>query len=305
MGPTDIIGDSSSIYCEKGWYNMETDVSQLNQNAVVRNTKQTVKGDSLYYEKHTGFGRAINNVEIIDHEQDIILKGDRAIYYEQDNFAQLTEKAEFIQVNEDDSLYLHADTLLSDVDTSGAKYILAYYGVRIYRNNLQGRCDSMVYSTVDSVIRLYHEPVLWSEEYQISADYIELHTEHRKAKTMYLYNSSFLISKEDPQKFNQIKGKNMICHFRNNEIYRIDVSGNGQTIYYPEDEDGYIGMNKAICSDLVIMMKNGKVYGIRFLKKPDAVLYPLERAPEEELLLSGFKWLEEYRPLSKEDIFFK
>ncbi len=305
LEPTEIISDSSYIYCERGWYNTQTDISQLNQNALVKNTRQTIKGDSLYYEKNTGFGRAIENVEIIDNEQNIILHGNRGIYYENDDYARLTERAQFIQVSEEDSLFLHADTLLSELDTAGSKVIKAYYGVRIYRSNLQGRCDSMAYSMADSVIRLYDEPILWSEENQITADYIEIHTRNRQVKTMYLYNSAFIVSREDTSYFNQIRGKNMTCHFANNELYRIDVNGNGQTVYYPKDKDGIVGANKVECSDLVIFMKEGKVSSISFLRKPDGTLYPLEQAPKNEMILKGFQWLAELRPLSRDEIFTK
>ncbi len=304
-GPTEIIGDSNYIYCEKGWYNTQTDISELEQNALVQNTTQTIKGDYLYYEKLTGYGMARKNVQIIDDEQSIVLTGEEAEYQELIDYAMITDSARFIQIAEEDSLFMHADTLLTDLDTAGAKQVRAFYGVRIYRSNLQGRCDSMVYSTSDSVIRMYHEPVLWSEQHQIKAKYIEIHTEHRQAKTMYLYNAALIISMEDTLKFNQVSGKNMVCHFRNNEIYRIDVSGNGQSVYYPKDSDGVIGANKAICSDMVIFMKEGGVESINMLKDPDATLYPLEKAPEEEMKLKGFAWLEALRPMSKDEIFTK
>lgn len=306
MGPTEIISDSSYIYCEKGWHNTETDISQLNQNALVQNSKQTIRGDSLYYEKNTGYGRAVSNVEIEDTEQNIILRGNRGIYYENTEYARMTEKAVFLQVSSTgDTLFLHADTLLSEIDTSGTKFIKAYYGVRMYRSDMQGKCDSMSYSVSDSVIRLYDEPVLWFDENQITAEFIEIFTENRQPKTMYLYRSSFIISMEDSSKYNQIKGKNMICHFRNNELYKIDVNGNGQTVYYPKDKDKLIGANKAECSDLIIFFKDGEVNTISFLNKPDAVLYPLEDAPINELLLKGFLWMDELRPHDKQDIFRK
>ena len=306
LGPTEIISDSSYIYCERGWHNTETDVSQLNQNALVRNTKQTVRGDSLYYEKQTGFGRAINNVEIVDTDQNVILRGNKGIYYENTEYARITEKAMFLQVSStNDTLFLHADTLLSEVDTSGTKFIKAYYGVRMYKSDMQGKCDSMSYSLADSVIRLYYEPVLWFNDNQISAQYIEIQTENRQPKTMYLYQSSFIINIEDTTKYNQIKGKNMICHFRNNQLYRIDVNGNGQTVYYPKDKEKLIGANKAECSNLILYFKDGEINTISFLNNPDAVLYPLEDAPLNELLLKGFKWLDKLRPQDKEDIFRK
>ena len=212
----------------------------------------------------------------------------------------------FIQVSStNDSLYLHADTLLSEVDTAGTKFIKAYYGVRMYRDDMQGKCDSMSYSLSDSVIRLYYSPVLWYNEYQITAEFIEIQTEHRQPKTMYLYRSSFIVGLEDSTKYNQIKGKNMICHFKNSELYRIDVSGNGQTVYYPKDKEEIIGANKAECSNLIIYFKDGEVNTISFLNKPDAILYPLDKAPLNELLLKGFKWMDDIRPLDKEDIFRK
>jgi len=304
-GPTEIIGDSSYIYCERGWYNTETDVSQLNQKAIVKNTKQTVKGDSLYYEKNTGFGRAVNNVEIIDLDQKIILRGNLGIYYDRKDYARMTDHAEFIQITSDDSLYLHADTLLSEVDAEGTKYIKAYYGVRIFKSNLQGRCDSMAYSFADSVIRLYDEPVLWSEESQITAEYIEIHTEHRQVKTMFLEKSAFIVSRQDSSYYNQIKGKNMVCHFRKNQLYRVDVNGNGQTVYYPIDDKEVIGANKVECSNLIIFLTDGKVSSISFLKSPNGTMYPLNKAPLNELVLKGFHWLGDQRPLSKTDIFIK
>jgi len=161
----------------------------------------------------------------------------------------------------------------------------------------------MAYSLADSVIRLYYEPALWFEENQITAEFIEIHTENRKPKTMYLHQSSFIVNMEDTSKYNQIKGKNMTCHFRNSQLYRIDVSGNGQTVYYPKDEEKIIGANKAECSDLIIYLKDGKVSSISFLKKPNAILYPLDKAPINELLLKGFKWMDELRPKNKKDIF--
>jgi lipopolysaccharide export system protein LptA len=305
FGPTQIVGDSNYIYCERGWYNTKTDISQLNRHALVKNKRQTVKGDSLYYEKLTGFGRGVNNVEIIDSLQNIILKGNLAIYYENSEFARLTDRAQFIQVSNGDSLFLHADTLLSELDTNGKKIIKAYYGVRIYKSDLQGKCDSLAYSFADSMLRFYKMPVLWNGDNQLNADFIDLQLENKQAKTMHLLGSSFISSFKDTLKFDQIKGKKMTCHFRNNVIYRIDVNGNGQTVYYPKDKDELIGANKAECSDLIIYIVNGKVNSIVFLRKPDATLYPLETAPINELILKGYKWYGDLRPFNKEDIFRK
>jgi hypothetical protein len=95
----------------------------------------------------------------------------------------------------------------------------------------------------------------------------------------------------------------MTGYFDRNQLYKIDVFGNGQTVYYPKDKNDIIGVNKAASSNLVIFIENKKVKKIKFYPKPDATLYPLEKAPKDELILKGFIWLDYYRPKSKDDIF--
>lgn len=303
FGPTRILSDSSTIYCEKGWYNTDTDISELRENAFVDNLKQTVFADFLYYEKHTGKGQARKNVLIVDKEQDVLLKGHQAWYNEKEDFALLTDSAQFIQITAEDSIYLHADTLKSFPDSNLKKQIFAYPGVSIFKSNLQARCDSMVYSFADSIGRLYTNPVLWSEQNQLSADYIEMITKNRKIDKMHLYGSSFIASQVRSDLFNQIKGKNMICYFKQNELHLIDVMGNGQTVYYPVDDNEVIGANKAVCSNLSIYLVDGEVNQIIFHQNPNSTLHPLEDAPKLDLILKGFQWREDERPKDKLDIF--
>ena len=303
LGPTEIISDSNYIYCEDGWYNTETDISFLKDNACLQNPKQTIKGDSLYYEKANGYGEAFHNVELVDAGQKIILKGNFATYNQITEDAMITDKAELIQITDTDSIYIHADTLTSEVDTNGYKIVKGFYRVKMFKSNLQGKCDSMSYSFSDSVIRLYYEPVLWSDENQLTSEYIEIKTRNNKIEELHLIKLAFIISQEDTVKFNQIKGKDMVCYFKNNELYRVNVNGNGQTVYYPKDKNEIIGVNKAESSDLVIFLEDNEVKEIIFYTKPDAILYPLDKAPQNELKLKDFIWLELHRPAKKEDIF--
>jgi lipopolysaccharide export system protein LptA len=303
LGPTEIISDSNYIYCEDGWYNTETNISLLKDNACLQNPGQTIKGDSLYYERERGYGEAYHNVELIDKEQKIILKGNFATYSQSTEDAMITDSAELIQITDTDSIYIHADTLTSEIDTSGYKIVKAFYRVRMFKSNLQGKCDSMSYSFSDSIIRLYYEPVLWSDENQLTAEYIEIRTKNNKIDQLQLLKLAFIVSQEDTVKFNQIKGKDMVCYFKNNELYRVNVNGNGQTLYYPKDKNEVIGVNKAESSDLVIFLKGNEVQEIIFHTKPDGTLYPLDKVPQNELRLKDFVWLEKYRPGNKEDIF--
>lgn len=304
LGPTEIISEDNYIYCENGWYDTRKNISQFNENAYFASKGQYLRGDSLYYERETGLGKAFNDVELFDSTQNIVLKGRYAIYTEEPEYALLTDSAQFMQIDEEDTLYVHADTLESVLDTSGLYKILkAYYKVKIFRVDIQGKCDSLVYLESDSVFQLFSEPVLWSEENQLTSDQINLHLANKKLHYIDLLSSSFIISQEDTVKFNQIKGKNMRGHFINNKLVRIDVKGNGQTIYYAKDQEDLIGINRAESSDLIIYLKESKIDRINLILAPKATLYPPDGTEEIETILKGFKWLVKYRPGSKEDIF--
>lgn len=303
FGPTEIIGDSSFIYCEDGWYNTSSNVSMLKVNALVRNNKQTIQGDSLYYERETGYGEGFSNIELFDEEQNIILRGNRAFIYQQEDRALLTDSALFIYITPEDSVYVHADTLRAFPDADGNRQLLAYYGVRIFKSDLQGMCDSLFYSTADSILRLYDQPVLWSEANQLTAEYIEIWTRNKEIDQLHMRQLAFIINQEDSGRFNQIKGKTMTGFFRNNELYKIVTKGNGQTVYYARDKGEVIGVNVAQSSDLTIWLKNNKPDRISFQVQPTGTLYPLETAPPEELVLKDFKWLEASRPKNRNDIF--
>jgi len=304
LGPTEIISEENYIYCENGWYDTQRNISQFNRNAYIASEGQNIRGDSLYYERDTGIGRAFDNVEIYDSTQNVILKGKFAFYIEDPEYALLTDSAEFIKLSEEDTLFVHADTLESVLDSTGMhKILMAYYKVKIFSNDLQGKCDSLSYLESDSVFQFFSEPVLWSEENQLTAEHIDLYLAHKQLHYIDLIASSFIISQEDSIRFNQIKGRNMIGFFKENKLVRIEVKGNGQTIYFPKDQEELIGVNKAESTDLVIYLKDSKIERIKFILEPNATLFPPDQLQENELILRGFVWLDQFRPRSREEIF--
>ena len=137
----------------------------LKQKALVRNQKQTIKGDSLYYERNTGFGEGYFNIELLDEEQNVILRGDHALINQKTDSALLTLNAQFIYITGDnDSVFVHADTLRASPDSAGFRELKAYYGVRLFKDDLQGMCDSLFYSTSDSILRLFDDPYSGQEK---------------------------------------------------------------------------------------------------------------------------------------------
>jgi|APSaa5957512622_1039677.scaffolds.fasta_scaffold22527_2 lipopolysaccharide export system protein LptA len=304
VGPTTIRDSANTIYAEDGWYDTKTGEAELKENASVFNDKQLLKANYIKYNEEDGNGNAVGSVQIEDFENKIIVKGINAIYNESIEMATVSDSAVLIMYSEKDTLFMHADTLRSAPDTiEGEKIITAFYGVRFYRSDFQGVCDSLAYFTKDSVIQFHYNPVIWSEIHQLSADLIAMKQNSDTPDELHLTNNSFIISNQDSGKFDQIKGKNMIGYIVENEINNITVDGNGQTLYYAREEENIIGLNRSESSKISIQFKEGKIHRIVFFKAPQGQLKPILELTEKDKKLSDFDWKIKLRPISKHDIF--
>lgn len=312
LGPTKIKSKENLIYCENGWYDTNKGISRYSRNAYILTNEQKLKGDSLFYDKKNGYGKAMRNVNIIDTAQNIVISGNLAEYFENKDLSVVTGEALLTQVYGKDTLYLHADTLMASVErnkkkenesTETTRILLAYHHVKFFKSDFQGKCDSLSYSYRDSIMRLYKEPVLWSDNNQLTAEKAELKTGNGQLQTMNLINTAFIISEEDTVRYNQIKGATMHGFFKDNKLYKIRVEGNGQTIYYSKDKEKLVGVNKADCSDILIYMRENKVDKISFINQPDATLFPIDELAPNELKLKDFIWKGNERPLTMKDIF--
>lgn len=303
-GPTTIHDSTNTLYAEDGWYNTQTGAADLQLNPYIYNDTQMIKARQIIYDKESGDGLAKGSVHIEDYENRTIVQGNNVSYNDKTEVATVTDSAMFISYNDADSLYLHADTLHTIPDTiQDEKVIKAYYGVRFFRNDVQGTCDSMIYFTKDSLAQLYYNPILWSDMHQLSADQIELVQHANAPDEMHMFHNSFIISEQDSGRYDQIKGKNMTGYVANGELDYIDVDGNGQTLYYAREENKVIGINRAESSNISIRFKEGRIYKIGFQKKPEGELKPLLGLSENDKYLSDFKWYGDKRPIDQKDIF--
>ena len=178
--------------------------------------------------------------------------------------------------------------------------------MKFYSKNLQGKSRVIFYYMNDSTIQMLNDPILWSDNYQLSSEHIILEIKNNNIDKMNLLQNAFIISEDSLDLYNQIKGRNMMGIFKRNELHKINVRGNGQAVYVIKDEEDKIsGINAVICSQMNIYVDKKEIHHISFQKQPDAILYPYQELPEKWKLLKGFSWRISEKPLTKEDIFLQ
>lgn len=206
-----------------------------------------------------------------------------------------------------DSLFAKpADSLAVDsmkVDTAVVdtqyRLVLGYRNVRIFRSDFQAVCDSLSSSSLDSVVHMYINPILWHEQNQVTSEVTDIYTANQQVVRAEFTGKPMMVSKIDTLHYNQVAGKTMIAHFRDNNIYRNDVDGNAQTIYYMQ-EDGspeVQGLMYIESGDMTFFIEDKTVSGITYRVNPTYTIYPMDKIPETQpLFLQGFAWHGNKRP---------
>ena len=307
VGPTNIYNEQTNLFATSGTHNTQTGISNLYDRPVITSNEQNeqeITANRIFYDKIKGDVFAYGNVEMHDRPNQVIVKGNKVFYNEFSLQSVVSDSAQFWYYSSVDTIFVHADTLKTypDIDPD-QKIVQAFYGARFFRPDLQGKCDSMVYWTRDSTMQMFYEPVIWSEQNQMSSEYIEMITDDNENQTVLMFENSLIIAQRDSSKYNQIKGRDMTGHIRKKELHRIDVDGNGQSIYYLEDETGIIGVNELESSNIIIYLKDSKVRQIKYSNNPDGQTVPIHQVIDSEYRLNGFAWHANIRPMSQYDIF--
>ena len=220
---------------------------------------------------------------------------------------------------QDSLLNLLVDSLLTDtaamavpadsIDSLAAprdsiyRLLKGFRNVKIYRSDFQTVCDSMTAISTDSTIHLYIDPVLWNENNQITSDVMDIFTENQQLTRAEFIGSPMMVSQLDTTHYNQVAGKTMTAYFFNNQIYRNDVNGNAQTIYYMQDgEPVEITMMGVIESgEISFFIEDKQVVQITYRGDPVYNFYPMDKIPPtQDIRLKGFKWEGARRPSQAE-----
>lgn len=188
-------------------------------------------------------------------------------------------------------------------DTTPIRYVLAWNNVKMYRSDMQAACDSMVFSELDSIARLYGEPVLWNEvRNQLTADEMQLLMKDGTFSRGSMLTNAWIISKQDSVHFNQIKSTEMLGYFYDSKLYRFDALGGVSAIFYMADEDVITTVNLKESRSLTAALKDGQAQRLLYMESIKSDAYPVGDVEPEKQRLKGFVWRGDERPVSRETI---
>lgn len=309
LGPSNIVSDNNHIYSERGFYNTMTEQAELLDRSVLTNQGKKLVGDSLFYDRIIGYGKAFDNVKMTDSINKNMLTGDYCFYNELTDSAFATKRAVAIDYSQGpDSLFMHGDTLQLvsyNLNTDSVfRLMKAYHKVRIYRTDVQGVCDSLVYNSKDSCMTMYTDPILWNEGQQLLGEQIKIYMNDSTIDWAHIINQALTVEMKDSIHYNQVSGKEMKAYFINGDMRHIEVIGNVLTAFYPEEKDSTMtGFNCLEGSVLHLYMKDKKMEKGLFIGKSNGTMYPMDQIPSDKLRLPTFAWFDYVRPLNKDDIF--
>ena len=318
-GPTTIDSKESKIYCEKGFYNTNNNTGYFVKRSRIDYDNRIFEGDSMYFDRNRSFASANNNIKVTDTVNNSIIKGHYAEVFREKDSVFITKRALAISVQENDSLYIHGDTLMV-TGKPDKRITRAFKNVKMYKSDMSGKADSIHIDHESGLTKLINismvtdafakkkQPILWNFSNQMTGDtiHIKSNTESEKLDSLIVFNNAFLVSRDTLDSgFNQISGQRLIGLFNeDNKLYNVDIIKNSEIIYYARNsENELIGINKSKSSNINIKITGNTIDEIRLIKQIDGDLFPDSQFPKNARLLKGYNWREDERPKKVEDLF--
>ncbi|MEZ5047812.1 MAG: OstA-like protein [Chitinophagaceae bacterium] len=336
--------NESTLYANQANYNKQTGFGDAEGDVLIiqSNGKTTIRADKTIFNKKTAYSQLNGHVIIIDTSEKSKLLAGQVQYNNHTKFMLATQHPVLISKQDEDSLYLRADTMIniihqdistlsyipqkdgkktiyvynllytdsnfierSDEDNETQRVIIANHHVKLYSDSLQAVCDSLSYSQVDSAFRLFKKPILWNQKQQASGDTIYIFTTaNNKIKKIELKQNALLISQSIYEAFyDQISGGYIDAFFENNKIHKAFVNQNAQSLYFAKDDDErYSGVNISESSSIKILFEDEKIDKIVLYEKPSGVFHPIDKITDAEKKLNTFVLYTEQRPKNKQEI---
>ena len=203
-----------------------------------------------------------------------------------------------------DSLSVAADSVSVAVDTTKYGFAFARGNVKIFRRDIQVRCDSMHYSDLDSIARFYKDPVIWNEENrQYYSDSLAVLIKKGRVDRASLMSNAFVVTQEDSLLYDQIKSAEIMAFFDSTSaLKRFDALGGATAVFFLRENDRLATVNKVESKMLSGNFVKGNIDRIYYYDSPNNDAYPVVQFPQQERYLKGFRWIPELRPTGKQDI---
>ncbi|HYK45643.1 MAG TPA: OstA-like protein [Parafilimonas sp.] len=326
-----------TILTSDGYYDMKNKKAYFGKRPHIEDSTTILDADQVASDDSTQQSEASGNVIYKDTAQGVtILSNNLKSNGEQASYLA-TQRPIMIIKQDQDSIYMAADTFFSarlsnlrkyrnvpvildslpaadsirirdsataKPDSARDRFVEAYFHVKIFSDSLQAVGDSLFYSLEDSAFRLFKEPAVWSRESQITGDTIYLFTQDKKAKRIYVFENALSIQKVGPDYYNQVKGRTINGYFVGGEIEHVRAKGNGESIYYGQDDSSkFIGVNRATADVIDMYFANREAQRVVFRSNLEGTSFPMRQMNSADMRLRGFVWLDDRRPKTKYDLF--
>ena len=303
--PSRILSHDGDIHTSNGLYDSNANKSWLYDRSTVHTKRgNTLTGDSLYYDRATGYGEAFGSMVLTDSARQVTMEGDYGYYNEVTDSSYVTGRARAMEYSRLDTLYLHAREIRSFLAPDSTHIMTAHPRARFYREDVQGLGDSLAFVEADSTLRMYINPIVWSDNRQVFGNQITVYFNDSTVERAWLPDFGFMAEHVDDDFFNQLSGKEMIAYFDDGHLNQLDVNGSVQAIMLPQENDSTYNKIANIESSYMIAKFNGNEMERALLwSETTGTVTPLYLAKRSLFRLPRFKWYDVLRPISPDDIF--
>lgn len=265
---------------------------------IVETETSRIKAKELYYSELEAYYEGKEEVSVLNKERQVEVFGDVGEYWDERKYSLVHGNALVRRYFEKDTLYMASDSLISqDGEADSMKYLLAFRAVKLVKSDMSGVADSLVYNYSDSSIQLFKNPVMWNQKSQITADSMVFYIANEELDRVFMKDKVFVITQDTISNFNQMKGRTMVGYFEDGQMDKIDIDGNGESLYFALQADTISqGINKTLSANIKLRFKEGVIQRVTYGIKPDGKFTPFQLITEENSRLEGFNWRFEERP---------
>lgn len=308
-GPSTIDDGGCHIYTEMGYVNSKNNnLTLLNRSEMSNNGKKLI-GDSIVWNSVDSIGEAFGNVFYSDMLNNNAMTGNYCYYNDRMGYTLGTDSACILDYSQGaDTMYMHGDSIKMftyNIKTDSAyRTMHAYNHVRMYRRDMQGVCDSLVYLANDSMMIMYKDPIVWTGSQQLLGEEIQAFMNDSTIDSIYVLRQTLSCERLDSLHYNQVAGQEMHSYMENGELKMTHVIGNVIVNYFPLDEDSLmVAMNHIESTEMKMFMGENRRMRKIWMPAATGTFYPIPMIPGNVRFLENFQWFDYVRPQNPQDIF--